>query len=173
MNWDMQDGIHEGWPGAVAPDGRITGDIRTGSPSVQGISGSFPRHPVHADQEIISDDRVVGWRSLCACGWFGPFWKRVPTSSEASLSKRRAFVPLLGVAVPSVIVEDTMRLEWTAHAIPASAISELQAAFRVLKIAEARVSRGVQSARSAGVSWARIGHALEVSRQSAHERWKS
>jgi hypothetical protein len=169
----MQDGIHEGWPSAVAPDGRTTGDIRIGSLSVQGVSGNFPRHPAHADHELVPDDQVVGWRSFCACGWFGPFWERVPTSAEVSLSKRLVFVPLLGVAVPSVTVEEAMRLEWTAHATPASAISELQAAFRMLKNAEARLGRGVESARSVGVSWARIGDVLGVSRQSVHERWKS
>lgn len=173
MNWDMQDGIHEGWPAAVAPDGRISNDVRTGSVSVEGVSGKFSKHPVHAGREIIPDDTVIGWRSFCVCGWTGPFWKRALTASEEIRTKHLAFVPFLGVAVPSVAVEAAMHLEWLTHAQPAAAISELKAAVRSLKDAEGRVDRGVHSARSAGVSWAAIGTTLGISKQSAHERWKS
>lgn len=172
MNWDMQDGIHEGWPAAVAPDGRMSDDVRTGSVSVEGVSGSLTRHPVHHGRELVPDDKVIGWHSLCACGWTGPFWRRVVTASEESLSKHLAFVPFLGTAVPSVTVEDTMHQEWLNHAEPAAAISELQAASRAFKAAEGRVGRGVHSARAAGVSWATIGTTLGISKQSAHERWK-
>lgn len=172
MNWDMQDGVHEGWPAAVAPDGRITNDVRTGSVSVEGVSGSFTRHPVNTGRELVPDDKVIGWRSFCACGWTGPFWKRVLTASQEMREKHLAFVPFLGVAVPSVAVEKDMHLEWLTHAKPAAAISELKAALREYKVAEKRIARGVHSARSAGVSWATIGATLGISKQSAHERWK-
>lgn len=167
----MLDGIHEGWLGAVIPDGRISVDIRVGGVYVEGITGAYPRNPLMLSHEIVPDDQITGWHAVCACHWTGPRWQRVRTPEEADISKRQAFVPFLGNAVPSVSVENAIGLEWAAHAAPAAAVSELEAAYRALKKAENRVTRGVDAARVAGVSWARIGATQRISRQSAHERW--
>lgn len=173
MPWDVLDGIHEGWLSAVIPDGRTSTDVRAGGVHVQGITGAYPRHPLMPNHEIVPDDQVMGWQAVCACGWTGPLWERVQTPKEVSISKRQAFVPFLGDAVPSVAVEEAIGKEWSGHAVPAAAVAELESAYRALKNAESRISRGVTSARLAGVSWARIGATQEISRQSAHERWNS
>ena len=171
MRWDMLDGIHEGWIGAVVPDGRISIDIRAGGVYVEGITSAHRRNPLMPNHEIVPDDQIMGWHAVCACRWIGPRWSRVQTPKDTDMSKRNAFVPFLGDAMPSVDVEKAMAQEWSMHAVPAAAITELEAAYRTLKNAEHRVSRGVEAARLAGVSWARIGATQQISRQSAHERW--
>lgn len=171
MRWDMRDGLHEGSLSAIIRDGRVSEDVRMGVVAVEGISGVFPRHPNIKTHEMVPDDQIVGWCAACTCGWRGPRWSRVDTSRQAALSKRLAYLPSLGFAVPSVAVEEALRLEWEKHAFPAAAISELSAAVRAAEEAARRLERGVASARKAGVSWAHIGSALGISRQSAHEKW--
>jgi hypothetical protein len=75
---------------------------------------------------------------------------RVPTAGQANAAKRRAYVPFLGDAFPSVTVEAALRAEWEAHAVTAD---------------PARLDRAVKAARAAGVSWSGIGAATGISRQ--------
>lgn len=171
MVWDMGDGVHEGSLCAVVPDGRTSLRLGGGVVLVSGVTGLYQRHPDMPDHEIVPDDEVSGWRAMCACGWRGPVWVRVSTSTRTDTSKRRAFVPFLGDAVPSIDVDDALRQEWKAHAGPASALSELEAAARAVERAQERLDRGVRAARKAGVSWAGVGSAVGVTRQSAHTRW--
>lgn len=166
-------GYHEGWLYARVPDGRLSLDLREGSVVVEGVSGAYPRHPDRRDCEIVPDDDVTGWCAACACGWKGPLWDRIPVPEAADLKRRRVYVPFLGVAVPSVDVEAAMRQEWESHAIPARAVSELQAAARAAGQAQARLDRGVQAARAAGVTWAGVAAVVGISRQSAHQRWST
>lgn len=163
--------IHEGSLVATVPDGRSSTDLREGVVCVLGVTGSYQRHPHHRDHEIVPDDDVTGWRALCSCGWEGPLWRRVSERGAASFSRRRAYVPFLGVATPSVDVEIAIRGEWKAHAGPLEAVLELEAAARALEQAQERLTRRVLEARTAGVSWAQIGLAVRMTRQSAHERW--
>jgi len=52
-----------------------------------------------------------------------------------------------------------------------AALSGLSNASASLRQTENDLDAAVTSAREAGLSWAQIGSALGVSRQSAHERW--
>jgi len=162
---------HEGSLVAVIADGRNSADLREGVVRVLGVTGTYQRHPDLRDHEIVPDDEVTGWRALCSCGWEGPLWRRVTARAAASLLRRQAFVPFLGVASPSVDVEAAIRAEWTSHADPAGAIVELEAAAEASEHAQERLNRKVVQARAAGVSWAKIGVATRMTRQSAHERW--
>lgn len=162
---------HKGSLVATVPDGRNSLDLRDGLVLVLGITGSYQRHPDRRDHEIVPDDDVTGWRALCSCGWEGPLWRRVSDRETANLLRRRAYVPFLGVASPSVGVEAAIRSEWFAHARPADAVGELEAAAESLKQAQERLNRKVLQARAAGVSWASIGASVGMTRQAAHERW--
>lgn len=173
MAWCIDDAAHEGNLCAVVPDGRISIDLSRGVVLVEGVSGNYLRHPDASAFEIVPDDDVIGWRAVCVCGWTGPMWTRANLSREENLSQRRAFVPFLGRALPSVTVEHRIRQEWHQHAAPAAAIAELVAAVRDWKRARRRLENGVGASRRAGVSWGRIGDVLGISRQSAHERWKN
>lgn len=156
---------------ATVPDGRSSLDLRDGIVLVLGVTGGYQRHPDLRDHEIVPDDDITGWRALCSCGWEGPLWRRVTDRGTANLLRRRAFVPFLGVASPSVDVEAAIRSEWMAHAGPADAVGELKAAAEALKHAQERLNRKVLQARAAGVSWAKIGASAGITRQAAHERW--
>jgi hypothetical protein len=54
---------------------------------------------------------------------------------------------------------------------PDPALSAITKASTSLRQAESELDAAVTNARAAGLSWAQIGAALGVSRQSAHERW--
>ena len=167
----MERRTHEGSLVAAVPDGRNSVDLQSGIVLVPGITGNYQRHPDLRDHEIVPDDDVSGWRALCSCGWEGPFWRRVTKRGTANLLRRRTYVPFLGVASPSVDVEAAIRAEWTAHAAPANAVVELEAAAEALEQAQERLNRKVRQARTSGVSWAKIGDAVQMTKQSAHERW--
>lgn len=167
----MERVTHEGSMVATVPDGRNSVDLRVGIVLVSGITGSYQRHPDLRDHEIVPDDDVTGWRALCSCGWEGPLWLRVTRRGMANLLRRRTYVPFLGVASPSVDVEAAIRAEWIAHAGPANAAVALESAAEALEQAQERLNQRVLQARAVGVSWAKIGDAVRMTRQSAHERW--
>ncbi|MFD8560597.1 hypothetical protein ACFV1N_25270 [Streptosporangium canum] len=67
-------------------------------------------------------------------------------------------------------VEDAMHREWIGHLEP-----ELLTAVRIkaqaFSAAQAHLTEAMRAARRDGRSWADIGAAVGISRQSAHERW--
>ncbi len=54
---------------------------------------------------------------------------------------------------------------------PDSNLGALAQASATLRQAEASLDDTVTAAREAGITWAQIGAALGMTRQSAHERW--
>lgn len=173
MHWDIGNDLHEGRMGAVVPDGRLSFEIGGMGVLVEGVSGKYSRDSVQRDHEIVDDDDVVGWRSVCRCGWFGPLWTRVESKAEACLKERRAFVPYLGFATPPLSAEVQMKEEWYHHAHESIALEELRFAQHGLLTAERRLAQAVANSRATGLSWASIASALGVSRQSAHARWRN
>lgn len=138
---------------------------------VQGVTGEYKRDEVMPDYEVIPDEKMVGWRGACTCGWQGEMWKRVTTPAEADFSRRRDHVSLDGFADASRKVEDAINDEWKAHIAPSEAILGVAAAARENTQAGQRLDKTVAAAKAAGASWADIGRAVGISRQSAHERW--
>ncbi|MFK4298585.1 hypothetical protein ABH924_003756 [Arthrobacter sp. GAS37] len=174
MGWDLGDVDHDGWAGAVVPDGRLSSSSTGQGVLVEGITGRYERDGVMRGYEVVPDDEVEGWRGACTCGWLGPLWVRVTSASAADMSRRRAYAPLSGFAAdPSVSVEDAIVGEWRGHVVPATAVSRVQAAASDYAAAGRRLTAAVAAARSAGVSWAGIGQATGMARQSAQERWKN
>ncbi|WP_404316273.1 AsnC family protein [Prescottella equi] len=149
-------GDHEGWVAAVAPDGR-------------GSVGSMQGHVVLPGGERIADNLVVGWRAQCECGWAGPLWTRVTDAEAADEREHRVFDTEGGD--PPVEVEDLIHPEWKAHVAPVEALAAVAAAATEARKARLRLDTVVAEARAVGASWADIGRAAEISRQSAHERW--
>lgn len=173
MQWNIGSESHVGRVCSVVPDGRLSYDIGGLGVLVQGVSGMYPRDTVRRDHEVVSDDDVIGWRSVCLCGWEGSHWSRVKARSKARLSGRTAFVPFLGFATPPVSAEAEMHEEWLLHARQAIAINDLQSARRRLAAAEASLSNAVARGRSVGLSWTSVASALGITRQSAHARWRA
>ena len=108
-------------------------------------------------------NRVTGWRAACDCGWRGAgFWPRAefPGSSSIAPDEVDGFESGGGVFA-----------EWSAHlhaTLPGLAVHD---AAERLTHARDELDQAVVTARRAGASWAVIGTAAGLSRQSAHERW--
>jgi hypothetical protein len=124
---------------------------------------------------------VVGWRVSCDCkgrsqAWHGRRWDR------ADVHDRRLSVPDDDAAEDLMFAEDSwvtdlLYDEWLRHlgevyASPASPqLIAVRDAARAAQEARTRLDDAVAAARAAGASWAGIGEAAGISRQSAHERW--
>lgn len=101
---------------------------------------------------------VTGWRSTCECGWTGKTFYPARPSDEGDY--------------PSDI-EDAAKAEWRDHMVPLEAIDSVAHAAEASHKADELLDNEVKFARAAGASWAAIGVAVRISRQSAHERWSS
>jgi hypothetical protein len=103
--------------------------------------------------------RVIAWRSGCQCGWHG---------TQLHL---RAEWPDTEYALAPDAVEQQCRAEWERHlhtVLPVLAIHDLS---RQIRQAQDDLAQAVSAARAAGLSWARIGQAAGVSRNTAQKRW--
>ncbi|MGP0224069.1 hypothetical protein [Paenarthrobacter sp. NCHU4564] len=173
MGWTSNDYQHEGWVAAVAPDGRLASGSTADGMLVHGITGRYKVAGdfVAPDQEIVPDDLIMSWRGACTCGWQGELWQRVLTPAEADVSSRKEYCPLGDAAYVSGPVEDAVQDEWMIHIAPSEALLGVEAAAREHRQALHRLDKTVAAAKAAGASWADIGRAAGISRQSAHERW--
>lgn len=173
MGWISSDNEHEGWAAPEAPDGRHSGSSSSAGMHVKGITGRWPRDPQLDGYEIVPDKDIIGWRGVCECGWRGELWERAQSLAAADLHRRRDYVAPEDFADASPQVEDAIHEEWKAHIAPSEAVLGVEAAARDHKQAGARLDKTVAAARAAGASWADIGRAAGISRQSAHERWST
>ncbi|MDE8670984.1 hypothetical protein PY310_20695 [Pseudarthrobacter sp. H3Y2-7] len=98
-------------------------------------------------------------------------WERVTTPAAADFSRRGDYVAPDEFANASSEVEDAIQDEWNAHIAPSEAILGVEAAAREYNQAGRRLDKTVAAAKAARASWADIGRAVGISRQSAHERW--
>jgi hypothetical protein len=185
MGWQTDDGQHEGWTTAVFAGGKV---------SVGSTAGGALVRPVDADGHIVYDDgpaeeiidgrEAIGWRGMCGCGWAGPLWRRVHTPAEHDFDERRIYdaedrhVYDDGKVIDArewgdapTVVDDAVFDAWQAHIRPLQGLEAVRQAARELAAAQARLDDAVRTARTAGSSWADIGGAVGISRQSAHERW--
>lgn len=171
MGWVSNDNEHEGWAAPVAPDGRLSASSTAKGMLVKGVTGRYAPDVTMPDYELIPDKEIIGWRGACVCGWQGEMWERVTTPAAADLSRRRDYVAPDEFANASSEVEDAIQDEWNAHIAPSEAILGVEAAAREYSQAGHRLDKTVAAAKAAGASWADIGRAVGISRQSAHERW--
>jgi hypothetical protein len=168
MSYQTDDGLHEGWEAAEFPDGRFS--VGTG-PS--GVLVRYLRPDLDTGEPGVLDGRTaIGWRGVCECGWRGPLWERVTDPMEHDLSARKVFDPdpSAGDSVPSGVIEDAIHREWLGH-LPPTSLADVRAAAEDVRKAETRLDDAVARARADGSSWADIGEAAGITRQSAHERW--
>ncbi len=102
--------------------------------------------------------------------WTGPVWTRVPARAEEDLDTRRLYwpgdTPFLDPAT-----EDLILVDWQIHTGPADELHTVELASDDVDDAQHKLNVAVRAARDAGASWADIGRAVGISRQSAHERW--
>jgi hypothetical protein len=101
--------------------------------------------------------RAVGARHVASCRRLqGPPGIPVPTDFAHASNE----------------VENTIHDEWKTHLAPLdAAVAGVKAAAHEYAQAGNRLDKTVTAAKAAGASWADIGRAVGISRQSAHERW--
>ncbi|MFI6816076.1 hypothetical protein ACIBG7_26975 [Nonomuraea sp. NPDC050328] len=176
MGWTNEDGRCEGWAAVVFPDGRVSVGSTNGGALVAtvGPDGAVQTRTVATvgEQADVLDGRTAtGWRGHCECGWQGPTWTRVLDSVQEEFDNRRAYDPdpREWGHVPDR-VEQAIHQEWKSHLEPVT-VTTVRTAAAALRLAQAELDQAVHAARADGQSWARIGDAAGMTRQSAHERW--
>jgi len=174
-----EDQLHEGYLELVLMGGAVSAGSNAAGPVVQlrDDAGNY-----REEQRI--DDEVVAWRLACDCSdpasfghakWTGPTWQRVPTRALEDLEAGRIFLAE-GEAASDMMyregVEEVARSRWLSeHISPAAALDQIREAQGTIASATDRLNEAVVFARASGKTWAEIGAAAGISRQSAHERW--
>lgn len=183
MGWvhESDTHLHEAALVAVFEDGAES----HGSTMVDGVHYEL----VEIGQSPDEDHRrpsaeIVGWLLRCDCArrsssdvstWTDPAqWARVPSASLEDLARHRVFAPDTDVhADERPEVEAAAQVVWRRmHLDPIDVDDEIRAAVTARRDADAQLDAAVAEARRLGRSWADIGVATGMTRQSANERWK-
>lgn len=181
MSWISDDNLHEGYFSPILVDGAESSGSNAAGPLVM-IRDSDGTYTGQDDQR--SDDDVVGWLLKCNCTtddgyttWTGDRWSRVPTPAQDDPTLGRVYL------APGDSSSDVMersdiaavgRARWLSqHVTPHEALGEIRTARMEMSVARQRLDVAARLARAAGQSWAAIGEAAGMSRQSAQERWGS
>lgn len=129
---------------------------------------------------------VIGWRVLCNCYLYPnserpkvwsseELWTRVPSPLQHDPTAFRVYVPdddVLDAGVDGEDLGDAAHEVWRREHIDAlDAAGAIKAAAAAVRTAEDDLYQAVLNARRAGLSWAKIGEAANMSAQAAHERW--
>lgn len=118
---------------------------------------------------------AVGYRAGCSCGWVGS--RDYPVADEgrwmATAEWGGHLRPLLAATPPGWLLNrsDTLR-DGVAELTTTWPLQALGILAQVERWQRPLIEQAVTQARATGLSWAEIGNALGISRQSAHERFR-
>jgi hypothetical protein len=160
MGWMGPDN-HEGWVVPLFADGAEGAGVSSGEGILVTVAGVDEWRP---------DAAVIGWVPGCECGWRGRPWTRSPSPVLADPAARL----LATSGAYADLDEDDEALvidEWRQHIAPWTAVEEVEEAAAAYAAAARDLDETVRTARRAGASWAAIGRATGMTRQSANERW--
>ena len=173
--------LHEAALVAVFEDGTES----HGSTMVDGVDYEIVETGRHPDKDRLRPKtEIVGWVLSCDCAsrsssevstWTDPVrWTRVPLASLEDLARHQVFAPDTDVhADERPEVAEAARAVWQReHLDPIDVDGELRAAVTARRDADAQLDAAVAKARRLGRSWAEIGAATGMARQSANERWR-
>ena len=152
-----------------------------------GVSSGRGYHVGEYDGTDVGDwrtsEQVTGWRAACECGWRGPDWTRMyspvtmgaPADAEDFLVDRGRREIYLSRSAPWADLDDDAENavidQWRAHIRPWKALEDVEElAGRYVKTGR-ELDAAVASARAGGATWADVGRAVGITRQSARERW--
>jgi hypothetical protein len=99
-------------------------------------------------------------------------WRKVTDANQHDLTARKVYDPDPSKwgDPPSGVIEDAIHREWIGH-LPSRSLTDVREAAEDVRKAQTRLDEAVQRARADGSSWADVGDAAGITRQSAHERW--
>ncbi len=187
MVWLTEDGRHEGYLAPMFGDGqRGRSVIAEGVPPHEVVLGAETQHE---DGSWVWTTRPAGevtsWVVCCDCyrtasfgpasSWIGPVFTRVPSKTLEDLKARRVFATdddVVYVSEREDVQGAAEELWRSEHAFGIDALTEVQAAAAATTQARLRLDAAVTIARQSGASWADIGRAAGMTRQSAQERWR-
>jgi hypothetical protein len=173
MSWSTDDGQHEGYLAAVFADGFLGGGHARGRVLV--TTDAEGRSLGLSNWQNRSVAEVVGWVVVCRCAgsrdetWRGMLFERVDQSKLDDPAEGRLFAPGDEALSPATNRADLERLavaSWRGHIL-----NELHDAAEAVAQATRTLYETVWRMRDAGASWADIGRAVGMTRQSARERW--
>lgn len=185
MGWTFdEDGLydHAGYAAHLIADGR-----RVAATSGQGLlirrqdesriaaAWAAGRTPSSEDMyDLVPWGELVGWQARCECGWLGPTWDRTSTTpSRTDDQPWRGVDPDDARLRDGRSVDDAAHDAWLQHMQPLLTLSHVTGAAAAVAEARGALDDAVKAARAepTAASWADIGRAAGISRQSAHERW--
>lgn len=178
--------MHEGYVVPQFVDGqRAVGVTGGGIPADQVASGSEVQGPDGSwSYPTRSAGEVTGWVVCCDCRapdsytyttWVGPVFTRVPSKALADPKSLKVYAvdeDVVYVSDGDDVAEVAHDLWRSEHAFGADALGEVEAAAEAAALAKERLDTAVALARHSGESWAAIGRAAGMARQSAQERWR-
>ncbi|MGW8812991.1 hypothetical protein [Gordonia terrae] len=157
-----------------------------GSTMVDGVDYEIVETGRHPDQDRRRPSaEIIGWLLRCQCdrssssdgsAWTDPVqWTRVPSASLEDLTRHQVFAPDtdLDINVRPEVAAAAQAVWRREHLDPIDIDDEIRSAVAARRDADALLDAAVAKARSVGRSWADIGAATGMTRQSANERWKN
>ncbi len=185
MGWFTEGSDHEGYVVSVFADGMYGSGGRYMEINLMTPDGRPVRHETDPDSNAWRPpSQVVGWRVACSCIPFRqhvilhPLWTRVWDPADEDIAAGRIYAGPPNSA-DAADISDREDLEpvfldvWHRHIAPDLSLHTIETLSRSLKDLEAQLDDAVAAARSAGVSWEKIGRAFGISRQGAQKRWET
>jgi len=185
MSWITNRGEHEGYVVCVFADGMVG----TGGQHMKIQLQSQEGRPILNQDDPTGfwwrpPSEVIGWRIACNCTALGrrtlldALWIRVWDPADEDLARQRIYAGPPSSDDPDYVGdrEDLMpafQRIWQDHTAPDRFLESIRRLNQDLKDLEAQLDAAVAGARTAGVSWGKIGRAVGISRQGAQKRWES
>ncbi|MEW9556019.1 hypothetical protein [Nonomuraea sp. NPDC050783] len=144
---------HEGYAAPVLPDG-----------STATTSTAFTR-------------TFVGYQAACSCGWTDR--RRHPPTPEGTKEAEYRWwsahaAALLAAAPPSwLVVKSNLLHEQLVGLAADRPLAALTLLAQMETWQRALLDRAVSAARASGASWTEIGDAMGITKQAAHERFRT
>src|SRR5215207_5044816 len=106
MGWQTDDEKHEGWLAPTFADG----GLGSGYFSEGVLVARIGEQELEVEQwQYRPDDDVIGWLTVCECGWRGQPWTRVREAGEQDLAVRKVYSFDSFAPTP---VDDAAHAEW-------------------------------------------------------------
>ncbi|MFC4062873.1 hypothetical protein ACFOWE_31665 [Planomonospora corallina] len=124
-----------------------------------------------------SAETFIGYQAACSCQWTDR--RRFPATPEGAEEAEhqwwsRHAAPLIAAAPPSeLVVKSNLLCERIVKLAAERPLAALTLLSQVESWQRTLLEQAVAKARETGSSWAQIGEAMGISKQSAHERFRA